>query len=570
MLGLINIPNVLKQCMNGIIPQTASKHKLSPVKTSPINVNVKKSRTSFSPIIIPGTPEATIPDLQEEKSSDTGAEQEWAYHNDDTRELENLDLYYKIFNMNRPEPGESNSEAAARHQAINDEYEHLLEMQRWDKQDKAKPTKHELTPSLPLGSSVHFRSLASYSSPITRYATPIIEPMEELPIPEPIHPTTNNVQEVSIHTDYSLYQNPDKLSQPRPIDIIYDTGAAISMMPAECHYAWTNLRECLHVLTGCFSGQTESNLQIGEFHGIITLDSGETRRAIIPECIQIPPGMSNTYLLADTAFLMAGHKYTSHLSAPKLKFAGGGIYTMSVTRGHKIIKILPTNATQETPHRIIYFHRDEPYDPPTFVNNVFFQCANRPNAQTPSTFTWHLRYACKCEAVLKLTQSHVDGLQIQQGTLHDLSKLLPCSACLAGKMRKTNKQPTKNYTEISNLLTNSPLSWTPSTADKFVNPNHTVSVDWGIINKRNKAGSLNVFALFLDVNTGLVFVYPAESRGQASEALKTYIQRYGKPHELIHDNAKEFVEGEFADICKEQGIHQTRSPPYEPNKNPVT
>jgi lipopolysaccharide export LptBFGC system permease protein LptF len=86
------------------------------------------------------------------------------------------------------------------------------------------------------------------------------------------------------------------------------------MMPAECHYAWTNLRECLHVVTGCFSGQTESNLQIGEFHGIITLDSGETRRAIIPECIQISPGMSNTYLLADTAFLMAGHKYMNHLS----------------------------------------------------------------------------------------------------------------------------------------------------------------------------------------------------------------------------------------------------------------
>ncbi len=81
---------------------------------------------------------------------------------------------------------------------------------------------------------------------------------------------------------------------------------------------------------------------------------------------------------------------------------------------------------------------------------------------------------------------------------------------------------------MGNLLTNSPLSWTPSTADKFVNPNHTVSVDWGIINKRNKAGSLNVFALFLD--NILVFVYPAESRGQAGDALKTCIQRYGKPH----------------------------------------
>jgi hypothetical protein len=123
--------------------------------------------------------------------------------------------------MNRPEPGESNSEAAARHQAINDEYEHLLEMQRWDKQDKAKLTKHELTPSLPLGSSVHFRSLPGYSSPLTQHKAPIIEPMETSPIPEPIHPTTNNVQEVSMNTDYSLYKNPDKLLQPRPIDIIY-------------------------------------------------------------------------------------------------------------------------------------------------------------------------------------------------------------------------------------------------------------------------------------------------------------------------------------------------------------
>jgi hypothetical protein len=185
-------------------------------------------------------------------------------------------------------------------------------MKRWEEQNKDELNKkYELTPSPPLGSSIHFRSLTGHSSPLTQYSTSIIEPIENSPIAEPIHPTTNNVQEVSIHTDYSLYKTPDKLFQPRPIDIIYDTGAAISMMPAEYHYAWTNLRECLHALTGCFSGQTESNLQIGEFHGITTLDSGETRRAIIPEFIQIPPGMSNTYLLADTAFLMAGHKYAN-------------------------------------------------------------------------------------------------------------------------------------------------------------------------------------------------------------------------------------------------------------------
>ena len=76
---------------------------------------------------------------------------------------------------------------------------------------------------------------------------------------------------------HSLYNNPDQPLPPQVVDVLYDTGAAISMLPEEYTYAWTNLRECLHTLTGCFAGSQESNLQIGEFHGIITLDSGETR-----------------------------------------------------------------------------------------------------------------------------------------------------------------------------------------------------------------------------------------------------------------------------------------------------
>ncbi len=72
-------------------------------------------------------------------------------------------------------------------------------------------------------------------------------------------------------------------------------------------------------------------------------------------------------------------------------------------------------------------------------------------------------------------------------------------------MRKTNKPSSKNFTEVSNLvLNNSPLTWSPSTADKVVNPNDTVSVDWGIINKKAKANVKNVFALFLDTITGNV------------------------------------------------------------------
>jgi hypothetical protein len=99
-------------------------------------------------------------------------------------------------------------------------------------------------------------------------------------------------------------------------------------------------------------------------------------------------------------------------------------------------------------------------------------------------------------------------------------------------MRKNKRPPTKPFTDIENFATNlhnAPLSWTPSTADKRVNPNYSISVDWEIINKKHKAGVNNVFALFLDTLTGLVFVFPAESRGQAGLALQTYIKQYGKP-----------------------------------------
>jgi transposase InsO family protein len=77
------------------------------------------------------------------------------------------------------------------------------------------------------------------------------------------------------------------------------------------------------------------------------------------------------------------------------------------------------------------------------------------------------------------------------------------------------------------------------------------------------------FALYLDNNTGLVFGYPAESTGQAGPSLLAYIQRYGIPKQVIHDNAQEFIHGEFSKICEDKGIAQHRSSPYNPNKNPT-
>ena len=40
-------------------------------------------------------------------------------------EVEDLELYYKVWNHNRPDPSESNAEAADRHQTIDDEYKAL-------------------------------------------------------------------------------------------------------------------------------------------------------------------------------------------------------------------------------------------------------------------------------------------------------------------------------------------------------------------------------------------------------------------------------------------------------------
>ncbi len=149
MLGFLNQPNVLKQCMNSIIPQTAPKHKLSPVRRPPNNMHVKKSRTSFSPIIIPGTPEERIPSSLEEHASTSSATHKWSnddHGEEDYEELQDLDLYYKVFNNHRPEPDESNAEAAERHQAIDDNYKRLLAKKRREEQDAASHN-HELTPS---------------------------------------------------------------------------------------------------------------------------------------------------------------------------------------------------------------------------------------------------------------------------------------------------------------------------------------------------------------------------------------------------------------------------------------
>ncbi len=95
-------------------------------------------------------------------------------------------------------------------------------------------------------------------------------------------------------------------------------------------------------------------------------------------------------------------------------------------------------------------HKAEPYDPPTYTNSALFNAANRPDAKTPLAFHYHLRFGCASEVVLKQTQQHVCGMQVQKGSWKTLRSLLPCSACLAGKMRKQiHNTHARAYTDLN-------------------------------------------------------------------------------------------------------------------------
>jgi hypothetical protein len=121
-------------------------------------------------------------------------------------------------------------------------------------------------------------------------------------------------------------------------------------------------------------------------------------------------------------------------------------------------------------------------------------------------------------------------------------------------MRKTKKKiPVSNYTDIQNLA----LTWTSSTENKIVNSNETIALEWVIINKKALPKTNNVFAVYLDTNTGLVFTYPTQSRGEAGASLLQYIKQYSTPKQVLHDNAKEFTEGDFA-LCTD--LHRPGRP----------
>jgi hypothetical protein len=91
---------------------------------------------------------------------------------------------------------------------------------------------------------------------------------------------TNNTQSYEFE---EKILNTDTRITTHQIEMIMDTGATFTMLPRQFDFTWTDLKPCLHTIEGCFEGSgTNDETEIGEFHALITLDNGETRRLIIP------------------------------------------------------------------------------------------------------------------------------------------------------------------------------------------------------------------------------------------------------------------------------------------------
>jgi hypothetical protein len=205
--------SILYQCMN-VLHRAPPKSKNKEGLKLRIRVAIqkpKRRKLNYPTVTVPGTPE-------EEKDTH---EVQTIENNKKKGIDDDLDLYYKVYNRYKPEAGESNAESAARSTALEAEYQYLLMKKNTGRENvegkRERATKlHYLSPITPPRETLEFK--------VTKEAS------------QGRH-SNNNVQEISIETDYSLYPSPDKPVQNHPINLIYDTGAAISMLPAEYTHA---------------------------------------------------------------------------------------------------------------------------------------------------------------------------------------------------------------------------------------------------------------------------------------------------------------------------------------------
>jgi hypothetical protein len=285
--------------------------------------------------------------------------------------------------------GELNAESAERIKRIEEDVAQMKKQRQWRRQyRRTHPLKTRMTPAdqytpLPTTYEEFLANPEPYRThPMWDLLSPIEYYVHKDAIDKKDHNEhSNNTQEYLLDTAHNLYENQDKPVKTQQIDISHDTGASITMLPSDFEFAWTNVRDSLHIISGCLKGTAEKYTQIGEFHALITLDTGETKRAIIPEAILIPSTRTNTYLLAHAPLMMAGHEFLPNLYKPKIKFREGREYTMTVRKGHQIMKLLPINAEKETAHPNILTHNREP--------DIYQQCSLHTKCQPTCLMSPH-------------------------------------------------------------------------------------------------------------------------------------------------------------------------------------
>jgi hypothetical protein len=190
--------STLHQCMNSfrLEPPKPKKKKGLKLRIRVAVQRPKRRKLNFPTVTVPGTPEEeTITQEVQAKES----KREEGIHDD-------LDLYYKVYNRYKPEGRESNAESAARTTAFEAEYQYLLVKKHKKQEVKEKPAKekatklHSLSPITPTRETLEFQMTTKAS--------------------QKGH-SNNNVQEISIDTDYTLYPSQDKPIQNQQINLIY-------------------------------------------------------------------------------------------------------------------------------------------------------------------------------------------------------------------------------------------------------------------------------------------------------------------------------------------------------------
>ncbi len=189
--------------------ESKRKHKDDPVQKTNVTRRWPPIWTTQhrppSPIIVPGTPDSAETEDQSSSSLPDSIEENTSN--------EDLEIFYKAFAKYRPEIDESNADSAERSRLIDEEIARLQNLKEQLKQTKQENTEGYFTPEKQVKRSK-------------------IE---------------NHVQNIDIHDEY-LYPNPDKPKQIEPIEIIMDTGAAMTMFPYTGAAMTTFVHACIQSL----------------------------------------------------------------------------------------------------------------------------------------------------------------------------------------------------------------------------------------------------------------------------------------------------------------------------------